>query len=158
MKISKAWLFIIYVLFQEAQEKTDEVTAKFLDKEKDPLKYNPQKVVDPRKFQNKKHRSKLVTTSGARPPNFVSRTIQTEFEDDLHSDSFRARSPSHVPVKGGGKGQSFFKSPGKMPSIATQNIQLVAIHSDDRGKETRIKNSKKKHSPVKSMNNVHGMI
>ena len=76
MKISKAWPFIIYVLFQEAQEKTDEVTAKFLDKEKDPLKYNPQKVVDPRRFQNKKHRSKLVTTSGANP-------IQTESQDDL---------------------------------------------------------------------------
>ena len=27
---------------KEAQEKTDEITAKFLDKEKDPLRYNPE--------------------------------------------------------------------------------------------------------------------
>ena len=30
------------LLLQEAQEKTDEITAKFLDKEKDPLRYNPE--------------------------------------------------------------------------------------------------------------------
>ena len=30
---------------KEAQEKTDEITAKFLDKEKDPLNYRPQPIV-----------------------------------------------------------------------------------------------------------------
>ena len=36
------------ILSQEAQEKTDEITAKFLDKEKDP-RYNPQeRLVDPK--------------------------------------------------------------------------------------------------------------
>jgi hypothetical protein len=38
-----------YIFFQEAQEKTDEITAKFLDKEKDPLKYQPTQV--PMKYQ-----------------------------------------------------------------------------------------------------------
>ena len=32
------------MFIQEAQEKTDEITAKFLDKEKDPLKYQPTQV------------------------------------------------------------------------------------------------------------------
>ena len=32
------------LFIQEAQEKTDEITAKFLDKEKDPLKYQPTQV------------------------------------------------------------------------------------------------------------------
>jgi hypothetical protein len=41
-------MFFLY-LFQEAQEKTDEITAKFLDKEKDPLKYQPTQV--PMKYQ-----------------------------------------------------------------------------------------------------------
>lgn len=30
---------------KEAQEKTDEITNKFLDKGKDPLSYNPQPIV-----------------------------------------------------------------------------------------------------------------
>ncbi len=34
-----------YSFFQEAQEKTDEITNKFLDKGKDPLSYNPQPIV-----------------------------------------------------------------------------------------------------------------
>ena len=59
--------------------KTDEVTAKFLDKEKNSLKYNPQPIADPRQAQPKKHKSKVITTSGKRPTNFVSKTIQTEF-------------------------------------------------------------------------------
>ena len=33
------------ILLKEAQEKTDEITAKFLDKEKDPLNYRPQPIV-----------------------------------------------------------------------------------------------------------------
>ena len=33
---------LIVFSYQEAQEKTDEITAKFLDKEKDPLRYNPE--------------------------------------------------------------------------------------------------------------------
>ncbi len=40
---------LFYIFFQEAQEKTDEITAKFLDKEKDPLKYQPTQV--PMKYQ-----------------------------------------------------------------------------------------------------------
>ena len=139
-------------MFKEAQEKTDEVTAKFLDKEKDPFKYNPQKIVDPRKAHSKKHRSKVVTTSGGRPPNVVSRTIQTEFEDDLCTDSYRSGSQSHVPVKGGGKGQSFYRSPETKQTVATENIQLVSVQSYARGKEAKLKSPKQNHSPVKGMN------
>jgi hypothetical protein len=139
-------------VFKEAQEKTDEVTAKFLDKEKDPLKYNPQNIVDPRKVHSKKHRSKVVITSGGRPPNVVSRTIQTEFEDDLCTDSYRSRSPSHVPVKGGGKGQSFYRSPETKRTVATENIQLVSVQSNARGKEAKLRSPKQNHSPVKGMN------
>ena len=137
-------------MFKEAQEKTDEVTAKFLDKEKDPLKYNPQIIVDPRKAHSKKHISKVVTTSGGRPPNVVSRTIQTEFKDDICTDSYRARCPSHVPVKGGGKGQSFYRSPQTKQTVATENIQLVSVQSYARGKEAKLKSPKETHSPVKS--------
>ena len=35
----------MYSFLKEAQEKTDEITAKFLDKEKDPLNYRPQPIV-----------------------------------------------------------------------------------------------------------------
>ena len=35
----------LYAFLKEAQEKTDEITAKFLDKEKDPLNYRPQPIV-----------------------------------------------------------------------------------------------------------------
>ena len=134
-------------MFKEAQEKTDEVTAKFLDKEKDPLKYNPQNIVDPRnprKVHSKKHSSKVVITSGGRPP----RTIQTEFEDDFCTDSYRSRSPSHVPVKGGGKGQSFYRSPETKQTVATENIQLVSVQSYARGKEAKLKSPKQIYSPV----------
>ena len=137
------------MLLKEAQEKTDEVTAKFLDKEKNPLKYSPQPIIDPRQAQPKKHRSKVITTSGKRPPNLVSRTIQTEFEDDIYEDSYRARSPSHVPVKGGGKGQSFRRSPEATLTIATENIKLESVHSYAREKEVKIKSPKKHQSPGK---------
>jgi len=43
------YVMFFYIFFQEAQEKTDEITAKFLDKEKDPLKYQPTQV--PMKYQ-----------------------------------------------------------------------------------------------------------
>ena len=113
---------LIIFSYQEAQEKTDEITAKFLDKEKDPLRYNPQqKVADPRKSSSKKEKHKQPSTK-IQSAGQVSRTIQTE--------SLRARSPSHVPVKGGGKGQSFFKSPERM---------------SEKGKSPR-----KKHSPNKN--------
>ena len=139
-------------LFKEAQEKTDEVTAKFIDKEKDPLKYNPQTIVDPRKPQSKKHRSKVVTTSGGHPQHVVSRKIQTEFQDDLYKNSYRTRSPSHVPVKGGGKGRSFYRSPETKRTVATENIQLVSVQSYERGKDTKLKSPKQSHAPVKGMN------
>merc|ERR1719499_1708671 len=45
---------------KEAQEKTDEITAKFLDKEKNPIKYNSITISDhlePR-TKSKKHRDK----------------------------------------------------------------------------------------------------
>jgi len=91
---------------KEAQEKTDEITAKFLDKEKD------RQIQDlPRIVTKAAKKSKVVTNSGARPgsnnSSLVSRTIQTDRGPD--EASFRTRSPSHVPVRGGGKGQSFFR-------------------------------------------------
>ncbi len=43
------YVMFFFIFFQEAQEKTDEITAKFLDKEKDPLKYQPTQV--PMKYQ-----------------------------------------------------------------------------------------------------------
>ena len=110
---------------KEAQEKTDEITAKFLDKEKDLIRYNPEpKVTDSRK-KEKKERKHHSASAGV-----VSRTIQTEIHSQQSSSSLRPRSPSHVPVKGGGKGQSFFKSPERVPE--------------------KSKSPKKKHSPSKS--------
>ena len=80
--------------------------------------------------KKEKHRDKHSGGSKQHSPGLVSRTIQTEF----HSQgTLRARSPSHVPVKGGGKGQSFFKSPEKVSEI--------------RGEKS--KSPKKKHSPNK---------
>jgi len=140
---------------KEAQEKTDEVTAKFLDKEKNPLKYNPvnpQQMVDPRKGQvqphspSKKHKSKVIITSGGRPPNVVSRTIQTEFKTEESDDSYRPRSPSHIPVKGGGKGHSFLKSPENRHSMHTDNMKVISVHPHSRDKEAKFK-SPKKHQP-----------
>ena len=87
---------------KEAQEKTDEITAKYLDKEKDQQRYSREMVdKSPGKKMKEKHER-------------------------------RPRSPSHVPVRGGGKGQSFFKSPERK--------------TDERGKSP-----KKKHSPHKSV-------
>ena len=87
---------------KEAQEKTDEITAKYLDKEKDQQRYSREMVEkSPGKKMKEKHER-------------------------------RPRSPSHVPVRGGGKGQSFFKSPERK--------------TDERGKSP-----KKKHSPHKSV-------
>lgn len=85
---------------KEAQEKTDEITAKFLDKEKDPLQYHPSKLLDPRntsaleikthhrnisstkgvgehRKKEKKSHGKLVTTTGIRPD---SRYFQSEID------------------------------------------------------------------------------
>ena len=99
-----------------------------LDKEKDPLRYNP---IDPRKVTGKKekHQDKHSGCHQQHSP-VVSRTIQTEFHIQ---GTLRGRSPSRVPVKGGGKGQSFFisKSPEKVSEI--------------RGEKN--KSPKKKHSP-----------
>ena len=143
------------IFLQEAQEKTDEVTAKFLDKEKNPLKYNPvnpQQMVDPRKGQvqphspSKKHKSKVIITSGGRPPNVVSRTIQTEFKTEESDDLYRPRSPSHIPVKGGGKGHSFLKSPENRHSMHTDNMKVISVHPHSRDKEAKFK-SPKKHQP-----------
>ena len=97
---------------KEAQEKTDEITAKFLDKEKDRRPGNKQiQDLPSRTVTKAAKKSKVVTNSGARPGSsnsaLVSRTIQTDRGPD--EDSFRSRSPSHVPVRGGGKGQSFFQ-------------------------------------------------
>ena len=95
---------------KEAQEKTDEITAKFLDKEKD---MRPGKQVQDlgRTVTKAAKKSKVVTNSGSRPGTvnsaLVSRTIQTDRGPE--DGSFRSRSPSHVPVRGGGKGQSFFR-------------------------------------------------
>ena len=63
------------LIFQEAQEKTDEITNKFLDKEKDPLRYNP---IDPRKVTGKKekHQDKHSGCHQQHSP-VVSRTMQT---------------------------------------------------------------------------------
>ena len=86
---------------KEAQEKTDEITAKFLDKEKDPLRYNPElKLLDPRRGSRKeKSRGGGIKQQQQISPSLV--TIQTE----QGPASVRPRSPSHVPVK-----VSFFAS------------------------------------------------
>jgi len=164
---------------KEAQEKTDEVTAKFLDRDKDPLSYKPQPIMTSmgRKSSSPDHRKhrkwgkmfggvkreldvegkyedgyrkkgkQVVTTSGGRPGKLSpsSRILDThpvrpEFSPRSHQQSrgwqpevepispepirrepispvrttpkvteHRSRSPSHVPVKGGGKGPRFFK-------------------------------------------------
>lgn len=80
---------------KEAQEKTDEITAKFLDKEKDPLRYNPElKLLDPRRGSRKeKTRGGGIKQQQQISPSLV--TIQTE----KGPASVRPRSPSHVPVK-----------------------------------------------------------
>ena len=106
----------------------DEITNKFLDKEKDPLRYNP---IDPRKVTGKKekHRDKHSGCHQQHSP-VVSRTIQTEFHIQ---GTLRGRSPSRVPVKGGGKGQSFFKSLEKVSEIQAE----------------KNKSPKEKHSPSK---------
>ena len=126
---------------KEAQEKTDEITAKFLDKEKD-KRGGKQAQDPPRQVTKAAKRSKVVTNSGARPGTnssaLVSKTIQTEREPD--EASFRSRSPSHVPVRGGGKGQSFFKSAdqGIVYNTAVEHgAQLV-----------RVKGERSKHRPM----------
>ena len=126
---------------KEAQEKTDEITAKFLDKEKD-KRGGKQAQDPPRQVTKAAKRSKVVTNSGARPGTnssaLVSKTIQTEREPD--EASFRSRSPSHVPVRGGGKGQSFFKSADQgivYNTAVEQNAQLV-----------RVKGERSKHRPM----------
>ena len=126
---------------KEAQEKTDEITAKFLDKEKD-KRGGKQAQDPPRQVTKAAKRSKVVTNSGARPGTnssaLVSKTIQTEREPD--EASFRSRSPSHVPVRGGGKGQSFFKS-------ADQGIvyNTAVEHS---AQLVRVKGERSKHRPL----------
>ena len=127
---------------KEAQEKTDEITAKFLDKEKD---RRPVKQLQDVRFSCSPHtmshyiakitlpifsrpvskikKSKVVTNSGARPggpsSSHMSRTIQTDRGPD--QEVFRSRSPSHVPVRGGGKGQSFYRRVDH-PGAPTQPI------------------------------------
>ena len=83
---------------KEAQEKTDEITAKFLDKEKDPLRYNPElKLLDPRRGSRKeKSRGGGIKQQQQISPGLVTQTIQTEQQGPA---SVRPRSPSHVPVK-----------------------------------------------------------
>ena len=82
---------------KEAQEKTDEITAKFLDKEKDPLRYNPElKLLDPRRGSRKeKTRGGGIKQQQQISPSLVTQTSQTE----QGPASVRPRSPSHVPVK-----------------------------------------------------------
>ena len=82
---------------KEAQEKTDEITAKFLDKEKDPLRYNPElKLLDPRRGSRKeKTRGGGIKQQQQISPSLVTQTSQTE----QRPASVRPRSPSHVPVK-----------------------------------------------------------
>jgi len=105
---------------KEAQEKTDEITAKFLDKEKD---RRPVKQLQDVRPVSKIKKSKVVTNSGARPggpsSSHMSRTIQTDRGPD--QEVFRSRSPSHVPVRGGGKGQSFYRRVDH-PGAPTQPI------------------------------------
>lgn len=172
---------------KEAQEKTDEVTAKFLDRDKDPLSYKPQPIMtsmgrkssspDHRKHRkwgkmfggvkreldldgkyedgSRKKGKQVVTTSGGRPGKFTpsSRILDThpvrpEVVPKSHQQSrawqpevepispepirrsplplvrptpkieHRSRSPSHVPVKGGGKGPRFFKHKESGISVA----------------------------------------
>ena len=77
----------------------------------------------------------------------MSRTIQTE--------SLRARSPSHVPVKGGGKGQSFFKSPermcekGKSPRKKPKSPNKTGEDSDDEMSEKKRKLLSRVLAPAK---------
>ena len=122
---------------KEAQEKTDEITAKFLDKEKD------RQIQDlPRPVTKAAKKSKVVTNSGARPGTtnsaLVSRTIQTDRGPD--EASFRSRSPSHVPVRGGGKGQSFFRR-------ADHGIVYNATAVEPASGQVRVKGERSKRRP-----------
>lgn len=207
---------------KEAQEKTDEVTAKFLDRDKDPLSYKPQPIMTHMKTSpdHRKHKKsgrsvrreeamlededdavpirrrggkQVVTTSGGRPgktaPN--SRVIQTfSAKSDISPKSqsakttsrspprkhwpqtepispeppppapparpvttvrslppcakqtlavktppkvteHRSRSPSHVPVKGGGKGPRFFK--GSHHHSSTEGPDKIASLPEKKG-------------------------
>ena len=96
-------------------------------------------MVDPRKASAKKEKHRQAA--------LVSRTIQTE--------SLRARSPSHVPVKGGGKGQSFFKSPermcekGKSPRKKPKSPSKTGEDSDDEMSEKKRKLLSRVLAPAK---------
>lgn len=90
---------------KEAQEKTDEITAKFLDKEKDPLSYKPQPIVTPSVEEN----AETEMTMGHRHHHHhrehhhhYSRT--TDDDDDefsfksSHQKSRKRRMPSSKPT------------------------------------------------------------
>ena len=128
---------------KEAQEKTDEVTAKFIDKEKDPLKYNAYKAYDPRRHHEKKHRCKVVTTSGGRPKptNIQSRTIQVDTTEEYNSfddamDTVERGRISHSPIK-------------NQEQRSKENVQLETVHSYARAKDNKIKSPKKSHALLK---------
>ena len=66
-KIPTLFLYEVFnILDLGSSGKTEEVTDKFLDKERDPQKYNPQKINDSRKVKIKKHthRDKVFSTYG----------------------------------------------------------------------------------------------
>merc|ERR1711988_1269341 len=133
------------------------ITAKFLDKEKSIIRYNSNHSHLEKKrreihqehesshsdlekrtgSRKEKHKDKhLVSPKQISPSqqSLESRTIQTE------QTQTRPRSPSHVPVRGGGKGHSFFRSPERVSESKLES----------RGE--RSKSPKKKQSPSKSHN------
>eukprot|EP00088_Acartia_fossae_P011201 TRINITY_DN15633_c0_g1_i7.p1 TRINITY_DN15633_c0_g1~~TRINITY_DN15633_c0_g1_i7.p1 ORF type:complete len:704 (-),score=182.46 TRINITY_DN15633_c0_g1_i7:102-2213(-) len=145
---------------KEAQEKTDEITAKFLDKEKDPLHYNPSRLLDPldtRALDHKQHsrsmglegrrekRGKLVTTSGIRPDSRqFTNNIQISQISHKKGDSSSGRkqmlSPAAFQVMnsrgeanfaGGGGGGGAGRAGHQHPSSPPQDSEVGASSADE---------------------------
>jgi len=130
---------------KEAQEKTDEITNKFLDKEKDPLQYQPSNLADslPQAAASRRKQrifGKLVTTSGGRPgvrstrrydPNEVVSGEEAD-QEYVHIGSV----PLSGTMKGvGGSGKEVGYStrlPSSRRNAATESIQLVPVHPPPR--------------------------
>jgi len=115
---------------KEAQEKTDEITNKFLDKEKDPLHYNPSKLMDPRTQESpkriKRMFGKLVTTSGGRPGgrNTSTRTYRelSDGEEETTEYVTIEREKTESPIRGRG-----YVSPPPPRRAVTKDIQLAPV-------------------------------
>ena len=88
---------------KEAQEKTDEITAKFLDKEKDPLNYRPQPIVTASSESAAATASNASTAATALKCDQCNKTFKKKSNLLFHVERVHQTS---APSKSGGRGRS----------------------------------------------------